>query len=158
MDLNYYIEFIKEKHKGQTRKHGAPYHTHPIAVAELLSKKWFSDEYIIVGLFHDLFEDTSTTYSEILKLTNSIIADAVKLLTKEKGYVMEEYIKGIKQNPIAKMVKLADRIHNLSEAHLASIEFQEKYIKETKDWYIDLAKGTVFEDDLNEVLKKLEDN
>ena len=156
MNLNYYIDFIKEKHKGQTRKHGTPYYTHPIAVAQLLSKKGFSDEYIIVALFHDLLEDTNTTYDEISNLTSSIIADAVKLLTKEKGYIMEEYIKGIKANPIAKMVKLADRIHNLSEAHLASKEFQKKYIKETKDWYIDLAKDTVFEKDLNEVLEKLE--
>ena len=71
---------------------------------------------------------------------------------------MEEYIEGIRNNPIAKMVKLADRIHNLSEANLASLKFQEKYIKETKDWYIDLAKGTVFEEDLIEVLRKLENN
>lgn len=155
MNLDYYIDFIKEKHKGQKRKHGAEYYTHPIAVANILSKKGFSDEYLIIALFHDLLEDTNTTYDEILNLTNSTIADVVKLLTKEEGYVMEEYIKGIRTNPIAKIVKLADRIHNLSEAHLASIKFQEKYIKETKDWYIELAKGTVFEDDLNEVLEKL---
>ncbi|MBE5821342.1 MAG: HD domain-containing protein [Clostridiales bacterium] len=158
MDFNKYLEFIKEKHAGQTRKHGAPYYTHPMAVADILKNKGFSDEYIIVGLFHDLLEDTNTTFEEILSLTNLSIANAVKLLTKEKGYIMEEYIEGIRNNPIAKMVKLADRIHNLSEANLASLKFQEKYIKETKDWYIDLAKGTVFEEDLIEVLRKLENN
>ena len=71
---------------------------------------------------------------------------------------MKEYIDGIKNNPIAKMVKLADRIHNLSESHLASVEFQKKYIKETRQWYIDLAKGSIFEKDLNKVLKELENN
>ena len=53
------------------------------------------------------------------------------------------------------MVKLADRIHNLSESPNASKEFQDKYIKETKEWFIDLAKGTVFEEDLYTVLNNL---
>lgn len=53
------------------------------------------------------------------------------------------------------MVKLADRIHNLSEANLDSIDFQAKYIRETEDWFIDLAKDTIFENDLNNVLENL---
>lgn len=53
------------------------------------------------------------------------------------------------------MVKLADRIHNLSEANLASIDFQVKYIRETEEWFIDLAKNTIFENDLNNVLENL---
>ena len=158
MNINKYIDFIKEKHADQTRKHGAPYYTHPLAVADILSQKGFSDEYIIVALFHDLLEDTNTTYEEILNMTNLSIANAVKLLTKEKDYIMDEYIEGIRQTPIAKMVKLADRIHNLSESHLSTTKFQAEYIKETRDWYIDLAKGTVFEKDLNEVLEKLENS
>ena len=65
------------------------------------------------------------------------------------------YIENIKMNDMAKMVKLADRIHNLSESSSGSFEFQEKYIKETKDWFIDLAKGTVFEEELNAELNNL---
>lgn len=110
------------------------------------------------GLFHDLLEDTDATYEEIEKLSNARIAEAVKLLTKELGYIMQNYIERIKNNDIAKMVKLADRIHNLSEAKLASIDFQVKYIKETEDWFIDLAKGTIFENDLKNVLESLKQN
>lgn len=58
---------------------------------------------------------------------------------------------------MARMVKLADRIHNLSETHLASSKFQNKYIKETEEWFIKLAKGTVFESDLNGILQELKD-
>ncbi len=58
---------------------------------------------------------------------------------------------------MARMVKLADRIHNLSEAHFANRDFQEKYIKETKKWFIDLAKGTVFEEDINRELEALKE-
>lgn len=155
MELEDYVEFIKEKHSGQKRIQGTPYYLHPLEVSNMLARKGFSEEYQIVGLFHDLLEDTATTYEEILEISNSDIAEAVKLLTKEKEYVMSEYIGAIKQNQIAKMVKLADRIHNLSEAHLASKNFQKKYIKETEEWFLDLAKNTIFEQELIDVLNYL---
>lgn len=155
MNIESCIEYIKEKHKGQKRKHGTPYYTHPAEVSNILKEKGFGIECQIVGLFHDLLEDTDTTYDEIEKITNTEIAKSVKLLTKESGYDMKQYIERIKDNEMARMVKLADRIHNLSEAHLASKEFQCKYIKETEEWFIDLAKGTVFEEDLNKVLQSL---
>ncbi len=155
MDLEKAIEFIKQKHAGQKRKQGTPYYTHPLAVANLLKEKGFSIEYQIAGLFHDLLEDTDATLQEIIELSNEKVAEAVRLVTKTDGYVMSEYIKNIKENEMAKIVKLADRIHNLSESPNASKEFQDKYIKETKEWFIDLAKGTVFEEDLYMVLNNL---
>ena len=155
MELEKAIEFIKQKHEGQKRKQGTPYYTHPVSVAKLLKEKGFSIEYQIAGLFHDLLEDTNTTLEEIIELSNEEIAEAVKLVTKTEGYIMKDYIENIKMNDMAKMVKLADRIHNLSESSSGSFEFQEKYIKETKEWFIDLAKGTVFEEDLNKELNKL---
>lgn len=155
MELIEAIEYIKIKHSGQTRKQGTPYYLHPVEVANILKNKGFSKKYQLVGLFHDLLEDTDTTYEDIVNLTNVEIADAVKLLTKEPGYVMSDYIGRISKNDLAKMVKLADRLHNLSETHLASLDFKKRYIKESEDWFIDLAKGTVFEDDLNNILEKL---
>lgn len=155
MEYNDYIEYIKKKHKNQKRIQGTPYYLHPIEVSKILKKKGFSQDYQITGLFHDLLEDTETTYEEILRISNYEIAEAVKLVTKEKDYKMQEYINRISENHMAKMVKLADRIHNLSETHLASKEFQEKYVKETEEWFINLAKGTVFEEDIKEQLFKL---
>lgn len=150
-----YIEFIKEKHKGQKRIQGTEYYLHPIQVANILKEKGFDENYQIVALFHDLLEDTNTTYEEILKISNKNIADAVVLLSKEPNYIMGQYMKRIKENEVAKMVKLEDRLHNLSEAHFASKKFIHKYINETKEWYIDLAKETVFEKDINRELEKL---
>ena len=54
------------------------------------------------------------------------------------------------------MVKLADRIHNISEAYLADKDFIDKYVNETIEGYLDLAKGTIFENDLKESLTLLE--
>ena len=158
MNLNKLEKFMKLKHGNQKRKQGTPYYLHPLAVAKMLKEKGFSEDYQIAGLFHDLIEDTEVTYEEIKNISNENIVEAVKLLTKTKGYVMSEYIGNIEKNDIAKMVKLADRIHNLSEAIFASKEFQKKYIKETEEWFINLAKNTVFENDLKEVLNKVKMN
>ena len=154
MEFKNYVEFMKERHKGQKRIQGTPYYLHPLEVGNILRKKGFSEEYQIVGLFHDLLEDTDTTYEEILKITNYNIAEAVRLLTKEENYVVSEYMKRIKDNDIARTVKLADRIHNLSELHFTSEKFREKYIKETEEWFVELAEGTVFENDIKDMINE----
>lgn len=148
-------EFAKIRHGKQKRMQGTPYFEHPYAVARILKQKGFSEEYQIAGLFHDLIEDTTTTYEDILDLTNTNIARAVKLVSKEDGYVMKEYMERIKLDDMARMIKLADRLHNLTDAKVANSKFQRKYIKETEEWYLDLAKGTVFEDDINIALGNL---
>lgn len=153
--LEEYIDYIKKKHEGQTRKQGTPYYLHPLAVCKILKENGFSFKYQVVALFHDLLEDTDTTYEELIKISDEEIAKAVRLVTKEDGYNMKDYISRINNNDLAKMVKLADRLHNLSEAHFTSKEFQFKYIKETEEWYIDLAKGTIFEEKINKELDSL---
>ena len=133
------LAFATQKHNGQTRRGGLAYITHPIAVAEILESRGFGEEYILAGLFHDLLEDTDARDDEILALSSEEVLTAVKLLTKKEGYVMSEYMAGIVANPIAREVKAADRLHNLSCAHECSEEFKARYIKESIDWYLDLS-------------------
>ena len=142
-------ELAKEKHKGQKRVGGDDYITHPIAVCEIVKSQGFDESYQITALFHDLLEDTDATEEEILKCSNQQILEAVKLLTKTKGYDMSEYIGAIKHNPIAFAVKAADRLHNLQCAVVTSEEFKRKYILETVDWYMD------FSPDIKKAVKKL---
>ena len=131
--------FAKEKHAGQKRIGGDDYITHPIAVSEIVKSQGLDKNYQITALFHDLLEDTDATEEEILKYGSQEILEAVKLLTKKKGYDMSEYIGAIKKNPIAFAVKTADRLHNLRCAIITSEEFKRKYILETVDWYIDFS-------------------
>lgn len=131
------LEYTTEKHTGQFRKGGLPYITHPVAVAEMLKSQGFDEEYQIAGLFHDLLEDTDATEEEILALGGKNILEAVKLLTKKENYIMQDYIKGIKENPIAFKVKAADRLHNLKCAIYADDAFKIKYIEESTVWYAD---------------------
>ncbi len=133
------LAFATEKHSGQFRIGGLPYITHPVAVAELLRNQGYNTDYQIAGLFHDLLEDTDATVSEIEALGGSDVADAVQRLTKTKGYVMAEYIAGIRENPMATAVKAADRLHNLRCAVTAGQDFRRRYILESIDWYLDFS-------------------
>ena len=133
------LRFATEKHSGQYRKGGEPYVTHPIAVSEMLKEKGYGIDYLIAGLFHDMLEDTSATEAEIEALGGAKVLEAVKLLTKKKGYVMSEYVAGIRANPIAFAVKAADRLHNLQSAFVASEDFRRRYILESIDWYMDFS-------------------
>lgn len=133
------LEYAKKKHKGQFRVGGAEYITHPVAVAEIVRRKGFGIDYRIAALFHDLLEDTDASEDEILTLSNSDVLNAVKLLTKQKGYVMENYVSGIRGNKIAFAVKGADRLHNLECAFACDDDFKRRYVLETVDWYLDFA-------------------
>jgi (p)ppGpp synthase/HD superfamily hydrolase len=143
------LAFATEKHKGQLRIGGDPYITHPIAVAEILRQQGCGVEYLIAALFHDLLEDTDATPQEIEAIAGAEVLQAVTLLTKHKGYSMEEYRNGIRGNRIAFSVKAADRLHNLRCAVVADDDFKRRYIRETIDWYWD------FSDDIKEATRSL---
>lgn len=130
--------FAKAMHEGQLRAGGEPYITHPIAVAEYLKEKGYGTDYLMTALFHDLLEDTAATEAEIEALGGKEVLAAVKLLTKRKGQSAEEYLRGIKENPIASAVKGADRLHNLKSAFCRDEAFRKRYAEESKRYYSDL--------------------
>ena len=145
------LQFATEKHAGQTRIGGEPYISHPVAVAKLLEEAGYDEEYQIAGLFHDLLEDTDATYEEIVAYGSPEILEAVELMTKKKGYVMPEYIAGIKSNKMAFAVKGADRLHNLRSAFCADEKFKRKYIRESLEWY-----AAAFDERIPEAIRQLE--
>lgn len=133
------LTFAREKHKGQYRIGGDEYITHPLAVSEMLREQGFGVDYQIAGLFHDLLEDTDASEQEIEALGGPEVLKAVKLLTKEPGYIMADYIAHIRENEIAFAVKAADRLHNLRSALAADEAFRRKYILETTQWFMDFS-------------------
>lgn len=133
------LAFATQKHSGQLRIGGAPYISHPVAVAQFMRESGYGLDYQMTALFHDLLEDTDATKTEIAALSNDAVLEAVVLLTKHKGYNMQEYISNICENPMAKVVKAADRLHNLQSALATSQEFKRRYILETLDWYMDFS-------------------
>jgi (p)ppGpp synthase/HD superfamily hydrolase len=67
------FEFSESAHRGQFRKSGEPYITHPLAVASILSEWQLDAEGLAAALLHDVMEDTSVTRSE-LELTTVLPA------------------------------------------------------------------------------------
>lgn len=149
---NQALEFATKKHEGQFRTGGLPYITHPVAVAEWLKNKGYDEKYIITGLFHDLLEDTDAKEEEILNIGGLEVLEAVKILTKYDGYIMDEYVSKIKNHPIARVVKAADRIHNLKCAVVCDEKFRKRYIVETLNYYTDL------DDEIIDLVKRLSDS
>lgn len=145
-------EFAAKKHEGQFRIDGKPCITHPTAVAEMIRQQGYNEDYQITALFHDLLEDTDATEEEIAVLGGEDVLTAVKLLTKYNGYVMSEYVAGIRKNPMAFAVKSADRLHNLRNAFVADEEFRRKYVLESIEWYLD------FSSDIPKAVKALSDS
>lgn len=120
-------------HNGQVDKSGVPYIYHPIHLAEQMQ----TEDECIVALLHDTVEDTEVTFEDLEKEFSNEIIEAIKLLTHDKSVEYMEYIKQIKENPIAKNVKLADLRHNSDETRKAEItdkdiKRNEKYKKAIK--------------------------
>ena len=105
-----------EGHKEQKDKSGVPYVFHPFHVAEQMD-----DEIsCAVALLHDLVEDTSITVEDLRRQGfPDAVCDAVALMTHREGVPYMDYIRRIKENPIAVKVKLADLRHNSDPSRLA---------------------------------------
>lgn len=133
------LAFAAKKHQGQIRIGGEPYISHPIAVADMVREWGFGLSFRITALFHDLLEDTDATEEDIFRIGGAEVLDAVRRLTKRKGYVMADYVQHIRENEIARVVKAADRLHNLRCAVVADDAFKRKYILESLEWYLDFS-------------------
>lgn len=156
MDRKKALEFAKKMHSGQKRIGGQDYIEHPIMVAKHLEEKGYKDKEIITAYFHDLLEDTKATKEEIIAYSSEEVYEAVVALTKLPDYEIHTYIDTIRQNPLAHIVKIADRLHNLESIFSTGLDFKKKYYKETREHYLMLAKNSVFEQEMQEAFYKLE--
>lgn len=137
------------KHASQTRKSGAPYITHPLAVAYILSELSAGPNTLIAALLHDTLEDTQTTYDEIKNHFGDEVAQLVDGVTKigKISYNVEISQADNHQKMLIAMgkdirvvlIKIADRLHNMRTIHYQSSEKQLKIANETLEIYAPLA-------------------
>lgn len=106
-------ELARKAHSNQFRRDNiTPYIKHVESVVDRVSN---ADEKIVAWL-HDVAEDTPFTVKDLLNLGfDQDIIKAVELLTKTTGYDYIEYMKNIKLNKLARVVKIADMRSNLSD-------------------------------------------
>ena len=134
------IEFAKKHHKGQFRKFNKePYINHCIRVAED-TQSWSTDIdpgiLYIVGLCHDLLEDTDVIYYELESEFSEVVADSVNLLTRQNWQTYYDFLRYIVRDApfmtadkeiskIACYVKLSDLKDNISDLEEGSL--RDKY-------------------------------
>ncbi len=116
--------FAARQHKGQLRKDGqTPYFAHPVRVA-LTVRHVFGVEdetALAAALLHDLIEDTTTDYDDLLEQFGKEVADAVAALTKDARLPEDEreaaYDRQLSEASWqARLVKLADVYDNFCDA------------------------------------------
>ena len=123
------LKLCFEAHKEQTDKNGMPYVFHPFHLAEQMK----DENTTIVALLHDVVEDSSLTFDDLYKIGfPEETLTAIQLMTHDKAVPYMDYVSIIKENPIARIVKLADLIHNsdlsrLNEVSEKDLERVAKY-------------------------------
>jgi (p)ppGpp synthase/HD superfamily hydrolase len=123
------INLLFEAHKVQKDKSGLPYIFHPFHVAEQMD----DEDSTIVALLHDLLEDTSYTVEDLKKIGfNNKVCDAIILMTHDDNVTYLDYVKKIKNNEIARKVKIADLKHN---SDLSRLDIITEYDLERKAKY-----------------------
>ena len=112
------LKLCFEVHKEQKDKSGLPYVFHPFHLAEQMN----DENSVIVALLHDVVEDSDKTFEDLIEMGfKHEIIDALKLLTHEEDVDYFEYVLKIKENELAKKVKLADLRHNSDTSRLDKI-------------------------------------
>lgn len=110
-------------HKDQVDKSGLPYVFHPIHLAEQMT----DENTTIVALLHDVVEDTDYTLEDLTAMGFSgEVTDAIRLMTHQEGVPYMDYVARIKENPIARAVKLADLKHNSDLSRLDTVDEKAK--------------------------------
>ena len=134
------IEFATKMHQGQERLDGTPYIRHPLNVAKYVLSYKKSDNLetlLISACLHDVIEDTQATYYDVVRLFGPQVASIVLELTndedlkREVGKTKYLEIKMKNMSSWALIIKLCDRLDNVSDLKSCSDSFRNKYIRET---------------------------
>lgn len=123
------LQIAVQAHAGQKDKSGEAYIFHPIRVMSRCT----SPEAKIVGLLHDVVEDTPVTFEELAAEGFSVeVLAALRLLTHDDAVPYADYIEQVKTNPTATEAKLADLEDNMDIRRLQEVD--EKATKRLKKY------------------------
>jgi GTP pyrophosphokinase len=144
------FEFSETAHRGQFRKSGEPYITHPLAVASILSQWRLDAEGLAAALLHDVMEDTSVTRSEIEHTFGKPVADMVDGVSKldqiefasredAQAENFRKMLLAMARDVRVILIKLADRLHNMRTLDAMAPAHRKRIARETLDIYAPIA-------------------
>jgi GTP pyrophosphokinase len=143
-------EFAENAHRGQTRSSGAPYITHPLAVAFILLELGMDTDTICSAILHDVVEDTGATLEELKKRFGQDVAmlvdgvtklGKIPLFTKEEQQAenVRKILLAMSQDIRVIIIKLCDRLHNMRTLSHRPPEKQLATALETMNIYAPIA-------------------
>ena len=146
------LRLVKYGHRNQTRDSGERYFEHVKGTALILIKEAnVSDrDTIIIALIHDIDEESfMLTNDDIQHIFGREVSNAIALLTKVSAAERktgatrkeEEYIEQVRNaDRKTKIVKLADRLHNLRDMKSWDQKRKRKFVDETEKYILPWAK------------------
>ncbi|WDM13598.1 GTP pyrophosphokinase [Streptomyces lavenduligriseus] len=135
-------------HRGQKRKSGDPYITHPLAVTTILAELGMDPATLMAGLLHDTVEDTEYDLEDLRRDFGDVVAllvdgvtklDKVKFGEAAQAETVRKMVVAMAKDPRVLVIKLADRLHNMRTMRYLKREKQEKKARETLEIYAPLA-------------------
>ncbi|MFI9048953.1 RelA/SpoT family protein [Streptomyces sp. NPDC053427] len=135
-------------HRGQKRKSGDPYITHPLAVTTILAELGMDPATLMAGLLHDTVEDTEYGLDTLRRDFGDQVAllvdgvtklDRVKFGEAAQAETVRKMVVAMAKDPRVLVIKLADRLHNMRTMRYLKREKQEKKARETLEIYAPLA-------------------
>ena len=156
--------FSEAAHTGQFRLSGAPYISHPLAVATILSDWHMDAQALMAALLHDVVEDTPTTKREIRAQFGKPVAELVDGVSKldriefqtETHAQAENFRKmllAMARDVRVILIKLADRLHNMRTLTAMASEKRKRIARETLEIYAPIANRL----GLNSLYQELDD-
>ncbi|MFC4857421.1 RelA/SpoT family protein [Actinophytocola glycyrrhizae] len=141
-------DVAEEAHRGQRRKSGDPYITHPLAVATILGELGMDTITLVAALLHDTVEDTSYGLKdlhedfgeEVARLVDGVTKlDKVQLGSAAEAETIRKMVIAMARDPRVLVIKLADRLHNMRTMRFLPPEKQAKKARETLEVLAPLA-------------------
>ncbi len=143
-------EYAERCHRGQSRRSGDPYISHPLGVAHMLADFKFDQTSVAVGLLHDVLEDTGATKKVLAAEFGDEIADLVDGVSKigRHEYVRSDEVQAESfrklilasaRDPRVIVVKLVDRLHNMLTLEYLEPRKRRRISRETLEIYAPLA-------------------
>ncbi|PGK51239.1 GTP pyrophosphokinase [Priestia megaterium] len=134
--------------KGFSRQDNTHYYYHCVDVAQILINFGFhQSDLVSAALLHDIVEDVKTYHiNDIHHLFNSHVALLVDLVTKKPDInykdpsYLNAYLAAIEDNPLAALIKCADRMHNFNTLRHCSFEKKIRVAHETKTYFFPFFK------------------